>query len=38
MGGNGEYVAHGGHAAGTASVIVPPGKGGGCVSTGPFKK
>ncbi|KAF2472963.1 Di-copper centre-containing protein [Lindgomyces ingoldianus] len=37
MGGNGDYVAHGGHAAGQANVMVPAGKGGGCISTGPFK-
>lgn len=37
MGGNGEYVPHEGHAAGTANVVVPPGNGGGCVSSGPFR-
>ncbi|KAK0124988.1 hypothetical protein ONS96_008858 [Cadophora gregata f. sp. sojae] len=36
MGGNGESVTHKGYALGMASVMVPPGKGGGCVKTGPF--
>ncbi|ORX98727.1 hypothetical protein BCR34DRAFT_593116 [Clohesyomyces aquaticus] len=37
MGGNGEYIAHKGHAVGMANVMVPAGNGGGCISTGPFK-
>jgi len=38
LGGNGEAVTHSGHAVGAAGVVVPAGTGGGCVSTGPFKK
>ncbi|KAF2262185.1 Di-copper centre-containing protein [Lojkania enalia] len=37
MGGNGQYVPHGGHAVGSANVVVPGGNGGGCINTGPFK-
>jgi len=36
MGGNGDYVKHVGQPLGMASVNVPAGKGGGCVTTGPF--
>ena len=38
MGGNGEAVTHKGYALGMAGIMVPPGKGGGCVKTGPFAK
>ena len=37
MSGNGEYVPHNGTAA-TPYTTLPPGNGGGCVTTGPFKK
>lgn len=36
MSGNGESVKHVGFNLGAA--FVPPGNGGGCVTTGPFKK
>ncbi|XMA10487.1 hypothetical protein WAI453_003278 [Rhynchosporium graminicola] len=36
MGGNGEAVSHKGYNLGMANVMVPAGKGGGCVKTGPF--
>ncbi|KAL5325795.1 hypothetical protein ACEPPN_006928 [Leptodophora sp. 'Broadleaf-Isolate-01'] len=36
MGGNGESVTHKGYNLGMANIMVPPGKGGGCVKTGPF--
>ncbi len=38
MGGNGEAVTHKGYNLGMANIMVPPGKGGGCVKTGPFAK
>ncbi|KAH6684269.1 hypothetical protein B0J14DRAFT_664116 [Halenospora varia] len=36
MGGNGESVKHAGYRLGMANIMVPAGKGGGCVTTGPF--
>ncbi|KAF2458395.1 hypothetical protein BDY21DRAFT_342393 [Lineolata rhizophorae] len=36
MSGNGEYIEHEGHRLGMSSDPVPPGKGGGCVQSGPF--
>lgn len=38
MGGQGESIKHSGYSLGMMSVIVPPGKGDGCVQTGPFAK
>jgi tyrosinase len=38
MGGQGESIKHSGYTLGIAGIMVPPGKGGGCVKTGPFAK
>jgi tyrosinase len=40
MGGNGAKVAHQGIQLGGPAPynVIPPGDGGGCVTTGPFKK
>ena len=39
MGGNGVYEAHNcTNALPTGLNCIPPGQGGGCVETGPFKK
>lgn len=40
MSGNGEYIPHNGTGIPSnddASIIVPPGKGSGCVTEGPFR-
>jgi tyrosinase len=37
MGGTGSYVKHEGAWAATGEVLFPPGVGGGCLQTGPFK-
>jgi tyrosinase len=36
MGGTGSYLEHEGSWAATGNVLFAPGKGGGCVQTGPF--
>ncbi|RDL37489.1 uncharacterized protein BP5553_04922 [Venustampulla echinocandica] len=36
LGGNGAKVQHAGYRLGMASIMVPPGNGGGCVTTGPL--
>lgn len=36
MGGTGSYVEHEGSWAATGNVLFAPGKGGGCVQSGPF--
>jgi tyrosinase len=38
MGGDGEFFAHNGSLAGARTIVIPSGKGGGCVKSGPFKK
>lgn len=39
MSGNGKYAPNNGtKIEGDAIVYIPPGQGGGCVTTGPFKK
>jgi tyrosinase len=38
MGGQGESIKHSGYVLGMAGIMVPAGKGGGCVKTGPFAK
>lgn len=38
MSGNGEFLAHNGSVAGAGTIFLPSGSGGGCVTSGPFKK
>jgi tyrosinase len=37
MSGDGEFFAHNGSLSGTSNILLPSGKGGGCVKSGPFK-
>ncbi|KAL8297909.1 hypothetical protein RB597_007093 [Gaeumannomyces tritici] len=36
IGGDGDFLAHNGTGAGGGNIWVPPGKGGGCLKSGPF--
>ncbi|GKT52465.1 tyrosine--tRNA ligase, cytoplasmic [Colletotrichum spaethianum] len=38
LSGDGTYLKHNGSVSGAGAIFLPSGKGGGCVSTGPFKK
>jgi len=38
MGGNGAFLTHNGSLAGAGRIFLPSEQGGGCVTTGPFKK
>lgn len=37
LGGDGAYFAHNGSLAGARTIVIPSGKGGGCIESGPFK-
>lgn len=38
MSGDGAFFAHNGSLAGTGNIYLPPGAGGGCIESGPFKE
>ena len=38
MGGDGAFVFHNGSLAGARTISIPSGKGGGCITSGPFKE
>ena len=38
MGGDGDFVKHNGSVAGRDNIRLPSGRGGGCVTSGPFVK